>query len=303
MLVHPKTFNDLFDEYCDVMKHTMSEKTLYTKIGYYKKHFRSKYGNLDFIDFRYKDAQSFVNELIEKGLKPKTIKNIVDIFKVLYRYAIRNEYTTKNPFSDVIIPKFDNRIEFKLTDEEIKRFIKAVLTFPYPQQRGIFITLLHGRRLNEVLSLTWEDIDFENNLYYIKAPINKARKNMAYQMTDILKEVFLTQENIKYLNCPTSKYVFPSPVTCKKIKDIRKSFKKLLKLARINKPMRIHDIRHLIATYSINTLGLSIEEVSYTLGHTSIEVTQRYITPRAEISRKVINKIFQSVVGGRVWEI
>ena len=78
---------------------------------------------------------------------------------------------------------------------------------------------------------------------------------------------------------------------------MRKRFKKLLRLAQIDKKMRIHDIRHLVASYSINYLGLSIEEVSYTLGHTSIEITQRYVNPRAEISARVVNKIIKSVRG------
>jgi len=120
---------------------------------------------------------------------------------------------------------------------------------------------------------------------------------MTYQMTDLLKDVLMRQEVLKDIECPTSVYVFPSSVTCRKIQDIRKQFKKLLALAGIDKKMRIHDIRHLVASYSINYLGLSVEEVSYTLGHTSMEVTQRYINPRAEISKKVVEKILNSVEG------
>jgi integrase len=140
-------------------------------------------------------------------------------------------------------------------------------------------------------------VDFENKIYYIPPKINKAKRLMAYQMTDLLYEILQDQFRMKTLYCFTSNYVFPSPRTCKKIQDIRKQFKKLLNYAGITKKMRIHDIRHLVASYSINTLGLSVEEVSYTLGHTSIEITQRYINPRAEISAKVINTIINSVKG------
>ncbi len=293
----PLTFNELFNEYLQVMRHTMSDKTLDTKIYYYNKHFSNKYGNYIITDFKYKDAQLFANELIQKGLKPKTVKNIIDIFKVLYKYAIMNEYCEKNPFEYVQIPKFDNKIYFNFTEEEIKRFIYTALNYPNQKYRGIFTFLLHGRRLNEVLSLTWDMVDFENDIYLIPAQINKAKRNFSYQMTSILRDTLFRQKIINKVECPNSPYVFPSSVTCRKIKDIRKQFKKLLVLAGIDKKMRIHDIRHLVATYSINFLGLSVEEVSYTLGHTSIEVTQRYINPRAEISKKVIEKIFNSIEG------
>ena len=291
------SFNELFDEYCNIMKHTMTSQTLYTKQRYYKKHFGQKYGHIIITDFKFKDAQNFVNELLDKNLSPKTVKNIVDIFKVLYKYAIMNEYCEKNPFEYVILPKFDNKLYFSFTKEEIQSFINAVLNYPETLYRGIFIFLLHGRRLNEVLSLTWNNVDFENKVYFIPPKINKAKRMMEYQMTDILFKTLKNQYQMKKIYCSFSSYVFPSPVTCKKLQDIRKQFKKLLKFAGITKKMRIHDIRHLVASYSINYLGLSVEEVSYTLGHTSIEVTQRYINPRAEISARVINKIINSVKG------
>ena len=293
----PLTFNELFKEYCLLYKNTLSEKTYQTKIYYYNKHFKEKYGNYIITNFKFRDAQLFVNELLEKNLKPKTVKNIVNDFKVLFNYAIKNEYVNKNPFAYVEIPRFDNKIYFNFTEEEIKRFIKTALNYPNQKFRGIFTFLLHGRRLNEVLSLTWENIDFENEIYLIPPQINKAKRLMSYQMTSLLKDVLKRQKILNQIECSNSSYVFPSSVTCRKIKDIRKQFKKLLALAKIDKKMRIHDIRHLVASYSINYLGLSVEEVSYTLGHTSIEITQRYINPRAEISKKVVEKILNSVEG------
>jgi len=253
------TFDDLFQEYCETMSFTMSPKTLETKKYYYNKHFKEKYGHFIITNFKYRDAQLFANELLQKGLKPKTVKNIIDIFKVLFKYAQKNEYVTKNPFEFVELPKFDNRIYFSFTKEEIERFIKTALNFPDQKFRGIFTFLLHGRRLNEVLSLTWDNIDFQNEVYFIPPQINKAKRMMTYQMTSLLKDILVRQELLKDVECPSSPYVFPSSVTCRKIQDIRKQFKKLLDLAKIDKKMRIHDIRHLLATYSINYLGLSVK--------------------------------------------
>ena len=58
---------------------------------------------------------------------------------------------------------------------------------------------------------------------------------------------------------------------------------------------RIHDIRHLIGTYSVNHLEIPVEKVSHTLGHTSIEVTQKYITVNPETAKEVFEKIIKSV--------
>lgn len=65
-------------------------------------------------------------------------------------------------------------------------FIHALLSYDVYMYKDIFLFLLHGRRRNEVLSLSWDMVDLEQRLYYIPAQINKARKNMSHKMTDIL---------------------------------------------------------------------------------------------------------------------
>ena len=44
---------------------------------------------------------------------------------------------------------------------------------------------------------------------------------------------------------------------------------------------------------------MPIKQVSYALGHTNIEITQKYITIKPEISKEVIRKVFKSVEKSR----
>lgn len=76
--------------------------------------------------------------------------------------------------------------------------------------------------------------------------------------------------------------------------DLRHSWYKLLDDNNLPK-MRLHDIRHLIATYNINYLKASVESVSNTLGHSSINVTQRYLTFNRKQALEVIENMFDSV--------
>ena len=57
-------------------------------------------------------------------------------------------------------------------------------------RKNIFTFLLHGRRKDEVLSLTWDMVDLEKRTYSIGYEINKAKKNMTYEITDELYEIF-----------------------------------------------------------------------------------------------------------------
>ncbi len=100
------------------------------------------------------------------------------------------------------------------------------------------------------------------------------------------------EQNTKY---PVG-YVFVNPLTNTRFKGVQKAWSRFLKNNNLPK-IRLHDIRHLLGTYSINFLSLPIEHVSYALGHTNIEITQKYITVKPEISKDVITKVFSSLNG------
>nr|WP_258033692.1 tyrosine-type recombinase/integrase [Campylobacter concisus] len=158
----------------------------------------------------------------------------------------------------------------------------------------IFFFLLHGRRKNEVLSLKFSDINFKTRTYTIPFKINKAKRDMIYKMSDELysrlyKRYIVAKEQ-KRLN----DYVFINPMTDDKFKDLRKSWASLLKRNNLPK-IRLHDIRHLIGTYSINYLKIPIEQVSFTLGHTNIITTQKYITANVKKSQETIENLLKSI--------
>ena len=164
--------------------------------------------------------------------------------------------------------------------------------------KDIFLFLHHGRRRNEVLSLSWDMVDLSQRLYYIPAQINKAKKNMSYKMTDILYDRLMIHYLHACLNQNTRHpkgYVFINPQTNNQFITLSKAWKRFLHVNDLPY-IRLHDIRHLIGTYSINVLNIPIEKVSHALGHTNIETTQKYITIKPETSKQVIDKIINSVI-------
>ncbi len=291
------TLNDLFIQYIEIIEPLQSEQTIRTKKGYYRKHIQNRFGDKDINALGYREYQLFVNDLLKSGLKPKTVKNIKDILQVMYKMANKLGYTDKNPLSDIELPKFDNKLHFHYSLEYQQKLIKAILEFDEPIYKDIFFFLLHGRRLNEVLSLEWEMVDLNKMIYYIPAKINKAKRNMAHMMGKDLYDrlsVYYHQACVKQGKLIPKGYIFLNPKTGKKFVDLRKPWKRLL--ASQNLPhTRIHDIRHLIGTYSINHLEIPIEKVSHTLGHTSIEITQKYISASPETSKEVFEKIISSL--------
>ncbi len=291
------TIAELSKIYFELIDQLQSESTIIRKKSIYKTHIAPNFADSKLDTLNFVQYQKFVNNLLSKGLKPKTVKNIKDLLQAIYKLAVKLEHINKNPLLDVELPRYDNKRHFNYSTDVQKKFIETIVSFDEPIFGDIFFFLLHGRRLNEVLSIEWEMIDMVQRIYYIPARINKAKKNQSHKMTDAL---YARLQNLQFdaleeqMKAFPTGYVFKNPRTDNKFVDIKRPWKRLLASGSLPH-IRIHDIRHLIGTYSINTLELPIEKVSHTLGHSSIEVTQKYITPSPDNSKYVTESLLASI--------
>ena len=287
------TINELFKNYLDFYELSLSSSTIRNDISLYNKHFKDGLGLMCVEKINFIDVQKFCNSMIKQGYKIKTIKNIVAKLRVILKLAIKLEIIVKNPCDFIELPKFDNKRYFDHSVKIQQAFIKAITENKAPSA-DIFFFLLHGRRKNEVLSLKFSDINFKTRTYVIPCKINKAKRDMTYSMSDELYnrlfKIYVCARQEKRLNG----YVFVNPQTGEKYQDLRKSWNSLLKRNNLPK-IRLHDIRHLIGTYSINYLKIPVEQVSFTLGHTNITTTQKYITANVKKSKETIENLLHSV--------
>ncbi len=160
---------------------------------------------------------------------------------------------------------------------------------PIEPFRSIFVWLSHGRRQNEILSLSWEDINFENGTYTIKFENNKVRKPMTYKLTH---ELIKTLET---LGIGEKGYIFHAlkDNTKKMSKEtVRNHWNKILEQVGIK--IRMHDLRHLIGGTLVSS-GKTLEQVASVLGHTSTSVTKRYSKVREEVAAESLDDFFKRV--------
>ena len=108
----------------------------------------------------------------------------------------------KNITEYLKFPKYDNTRYFSLPDDKVKALITEIMNIPDNYYRIMFMFLLRGRRSNEVRSLCWSDIDFENKSYTIQDFNNKTRKNQVYLLDDELIEhlKIIKEKKDYYLN-------------------------------------------------------------------------------------------------------
>ncbi len=165
-----KSLNDLWADYIELRKDSLSEKNVYSMTKTYDKWIRSSIGELAIDKIYTSDMQNIVNSILRQGKKPRTAQTIQQLLRPVYNYAIDLGIVVTNPASKISLPAFDNTMDFNLTDEKRKDLYKAIQSYEIEKYKGIMLFLYFGRRLNEALTLRWENIDFDQKTYYIMSP-------------------------------------------------------------------------------------------------------------------------------------
>jgi len=285
-----KSLDKIFQEWLNLKKPNITQQTYRTYLSYYNNHIKPNYEKRIINKLNFKDFQTLINNLKNIGKKPKTLKNIKAMLSTMYDYAIKMDYVQDNPVRHVEIPAFDNRIYFNLPELKIEKLFEVITNWHEPIYRDIFIFLSHGRRKSEVLNIEWSEIDLDNRIYYLPHQKNKSRKLLSFKMTDLLYSTLYNRAREYGLNG----YVFLNPTTNKPYNDIRRAWHRILNEADIEH-MRLHDIRHMIGFYLVNILKVPLEEVAFILGHSSSEVTSRYVNIKSEVSRDVLEAMFKAL--------
>lgn len=232
------------------------------------------FGKKQIDNIKNRDVMKFHDELIDKN-SVATNKTIHVFLSAVFNFAIRNEYTTKNPARAV--GNFDGKPEKHVnywTLDEFKTFMSAVDDFQY---YVLFMVLYYsGMRRGEVMALTWGDIDFDNNSVHIDKTLTKkginSTKTGATRAIQMPTFVMRLLSQLKAQASPKMTYVvfgeFKQPIS---ETTISRKFKEWIAESGV-KPIRIHDLRHAHASYLINK-GTVISVISQRLGHSNVSTT------------------------------
>jgi integrase len=206
-----------------------------------------------------------------------TINREIALLKTIFNKAVEWGKIDVNRLAKVKKFKENHNKDMRiLKDHEAIRLINSANSHLKPI---LIIALNTGMRRGEILSLKWEHVNFKKGLIFIKNSKSGDREiPMNYMVFETLKE--LPQDH---------EYVFFNPKTETHIKDVKNSFKVTCKNANINS-LRFHDLRHSAASRMIQA-GVDLVTVSRILGHSSIQMTMRYIHTTTEIMRDAVEKL------------
>lgn len=219
-------------------------------------------------DFQKKLTKEICNT--GKPYAPQSIVHIMKHLRKLINFGVKRELCEPNPKLRFELPKVDNQKTEFLTEEQLKRYLEVLDSYPNLQVCTFLkIALYTGMRGTAILSLKWSDIDFEKDIITLRA--ESAKNNRTDYIPLPEKAKIEIQKLPRY-----SDYLFPNGKGGH-IGSFKKTAKKIKELAGLPDDFRsVYMLRHNFATYLANSGKVDLYTIQKLMTHHSPKMTQRY---------------------------
>lgn len=152
----------------------------------YKRNYRlyiSPYlGNSYVKEIRAEHLQKLYNDLMRAGYSYGVINLCAGVLSGMFTQLMRNDIIIKNPVKLANLPKKEKRPNRRvLTEEEQNLFLKYAASSPFYNLYRLALST--GLRIGELTSLTWKDIDFENEVLTVTGTLKYFKDTGFYKDT------------------------------------------------------------------------------------------------------------------------
>jgi integrase len=200
------------------------------------------------------------------------------------------QWVKENPFSSIRREKeAEGRVRF-LSPGERTALLEACLASK--SEYLYLITLLAlstGMRQSEILTLKWDQVDFDRNTITLYKTKNKEIR--VVPLVSLAKEALQNYGKIRNLKNP---FVFPGDDP-NHSKFPRKAWSTALRKAEI-KDFTFHDTRHSAAS-ELAMNGASLHEIAEVLGHKTLAMVKRYAHLSEQHTASVVERMNDAVFG------
>jgi len=239
-----------------------------------------------------------------KSVSPNSVRIELALLSNLFNIAISEwgyEGIT-NPVQRIKKPRIPESRCPILTAEQIKRLLseckKSTCKVLYP---FVLLALHTGARSTEIRAARWSQVDIQRNKITLISKETKGNKSRVIPLTEKAKKILndLQNEAIREIRIDQHGHltgvIFPARNNSDNPRDMHKCFDSAVMKAGLGDipgsgKLRIHDLRHLCATFLLME-GADLETVREILGHRDISTTQKYLHVVNEHKKKAIDKI------------
>lgn len=245
---------------------------------------------MDYINSSHTHIRSWVVELLDKGLEPKSINRKVSCVRSFYKFLQREQLIQKNPMLLVRAPKIPKRLPSIIEEQKLNSLLdkKDIFDANFGGVRDkLVIELLYGTgiRLSELVNLKVTDINIYEQHIKVLGKRNKERIIPTNNSLLLLIQQYIVAKNEVFINNISPMLIVKDngeDVYPKFIYRIVKSYLSLISHSKTSP----HILRHTFATSLLNH-GADLNAIKDLLGHASLAATQVYTTNSVERLKSV----------------
>lgn len=223
-----------------------------------------------------KHTDMMVSAAKKRGCAAGTINSYIRHIRAVFSKVVEWRYLLANPFGSVReVPK-EKKSPVYLRADEVPSFLASISDID--ERRILTAYIYSGRRRAELLRLSWENINFELDEYYVEK--SKAHLSKWYPMHPLFREV-LESIGMQDSGRIWTRWKHPDTIT-----DIAQSaFRKF------GRPeMTLHKLRHTFATLLVDQ-GIDLNTIGSLLGHTDKRATEIYAHVTGTRQHEAIRKL------------
>ena len=227
-----------------------------------------------------KDLEEYNIFLHQKPIKSRTIEAYLSVLKLL------NEYLENYGETPIVKVKLEVQKGIKtertiLTKMEVDKLYECCKE----NYDRVLLAIYYGcgLRCREGIYLELGDIDFANKLLHVRRGKNYRQRYVPMSKGVAMDIKTWMEGERKWYGEQSDNYLLPNRFGGRAHgSSLNKRLKKLCKMARIDKKITLHCLRHSIATHLLDS-GMALEKISQFLGHQSLEATQIYTRINEEL--------------------
>lgn len=261
-----------------------------------------KFGKMYLDEITVKMISDFVYDLSEDGsrldgkkgpLSKGTIKMVVQVIKSIFQYAVEIEEIRRDPSQNIKVKLNGNKTNVPYSSSEVEKLLIALQSEPFIWRVYIEMALNTGARRGELTGLEWKHVNWEektlsieqtlsfskNGQLVITEPKSKSGIRIIPLNDDILStlkayrdEQVRTQYTKNWLG-GDYRFIFCHQDGRGFHQDRPTVWFKKFLLRHNLRPIRLHDLRHSVATALIQK-NIPVKYVSAILGHSTTAITQ-----------------------------
>ena len=266
------TFDELMVRYIQATRDEMRSPE---RVGYAVKRLQPSFTGKVLERLRRADISGYIEKRKLAGVGPATINRELDVLSAAINYARKRwDWEMNNPCSGMSLKEPEGRMRW-ISRAEADALIREAEKDAKSPHLADFIRLglNTGCRKNEMLMLSWDRVDLRGNRLFLEPEHTKSGKRRVVPLNEEARKALLGRARFRAEFCPGSPWVFAHK-NGERVQYMQNGFQGACKRAGIEQ-FRVHDLRHTCASWMVQQ-GVPLLEVRDVLGHSTIEMTERY---------------------------